>query len=230
MGAMNKCIGSTSEKIVFEQKSNYNQNQTFYTVDIDSGDRNIVYEIKDHELDRSMREAAAKLFLMKYLEKDRISEGNLNGSIADDVNSQRIKNGKYDRRLFIESHLFRPKYNPLFVVRDTLYVFDHLNGKAVVLNDDGDELQTIPISYHLKKKWDNKIYVDKADGAFYAVKLRKGVQQLIRLSFEEDGQNSSSEITKHAYPKKVMVRNGYAFYTYKPYFDANLNKLYRQRL
>lgn len=230
INAMEKCAGTTSEKVVFEKKSNYNQDQTYYTVDFESGDRKIIYEMKDEELSRSMKEATAELSLMEYREKDRVAEGNTSASLKDDVNSQRIKNANYDRMKFVSSHVLRPKYNPLFAVDDTLYVFNHQEGKAEVMNDHGDTLNTIPINYHSRKNWDKKVYVDNVDKEFYAVLIRNGVQQLIRLSFEEDGQDSSSEITKHAYPKKVMIRDGYAYYTYKPNFDANLNKLYQQKL
>ncbi|MFK7784091.1 MAG: hypothetical protein AB8B56_03185 [Crocinitomicaceae bacterium] len=240
MRAMKKCVGSTSEKIIFEKKANYNQDQTFYTVDLDSGDRKVIYEVKDTEISRSMREAAAKLYLLEYLENDRVAGKsseryeddilNTEASMKAEIDAHRIKNGMYDRATFVASHVLRSKYNPLFTLDDTIYVFNHFMGKIDVLSQAGGIIRSIPISHHLSKDWDETIHLDNVRKQFYAVHMRKGVQHLIRLGLAEDDQNSSSKITKHAYPKKVVVRNGIAYYTYKPYFDANLNKLYMQRL
>ena len=60
--------------------------------------------------------------------------------------------------------------------------------------------------------------------------MRNGAQNLIGLALTEDEQDFGVKITKHAYPEKVVVRNGFVYYAYKPNYDANLNKLYRQKL
>lgn len=238
MHAMSKCAGSTSEKIVIEKKSNYNQDQLYYTVDIDSGDRKIVYEMKDNEITRSMREAAAQLYLKDWVPRARMAEDGKGGnytrdtetSMSQELNAQRILNGMQDRATFVASHVLKPKYNPLFTVDDTLYVFNHVDGRAEILSQNGEVVRSVPITYHLNKKWDKKVYADRVEKEFYAVKLRNGVQQLIRLALRDGEQQSVSEITKHAYPKKVVVRGGYAYYTYKESFESNLNTMYRQKL
>lgn len=113
---------------------------------------------------------------------------------------------------------------------DTLYFFNHSEGEIDQLDDMGTIVSTSQIDYHQKEGWQNIVYSDKAQKKFYALRIDKGIQNLIALSFTDHEQEYSTEITQHAYPKKVIVLNGFAYYTYKPNFDANLNKLYRQRL
>lgn len=238
MRAMTKCVGSTSEKIVFEKKSNYNQDQLYYTVDIDSGDRKVVYEMNDNEISRSMREAAAQLYLLEAVPEAKMSEDGMGGgcskktemSMEQEINAYRILYGMQNQANFVASHVLKPQYNPIFSIDDTLYVFNHRDARAEVLNQHGEIVRSVPIAYHLNKEWDQKVYADRTEKEFYAVKLRNGVQQLVRLALRDGEQQSISEITKHAYPKKVVVRGGYAYYTYKPSFESNLNTMYRQKL
>lgn len=57
MDVMTNCTGSTSEKIIFKKLADYNQNQKFYTVDIDSGDKKVIYQINDSTVTRSLTDA-----------------------------------------------------------------------------------------------------------------------------------------------------------------------------
>jgi hypothetical protein len=255
MGAMQRCVGSTSEKVIFEKKENYNQDQIYYTVDLLDNDRKVIYELRDTEISRSTREAAAQLQLLDYMGDTRVKSKPLernhsgevqgrstgkgatqgqksatNAAVEQQINAHRINNAAYSRATFVASHVLQPQYNPLFTLDDSIYVFNHFESRIDVMSQEGTLARSIPITYHLGKHWNEQIYLDRVKKQFYAVIQRKGVQRLVRLAMTDDEQESSSKITKHAYPKKVIVRNGIAYYTYKPNFDANLNKLYMQKL
>lgn len=231
MNAMKKCVGSTSEKIIFENRSRFNQFQKFHTVDIDSGDRKVIYEINDSTQAKSLEDASEQLTAELRMNPGAIAESHSNGSQDKaGIAAHREMNARKDRMNFFKSHLIRPKYNPVFVVDDTLYFFNHAESRIDQMDDRGNLIYSQEIDHHTSEGWENKVHSDKGEKRFYAVKSINGVQHLTRLSLSEGEQEYTSKITKHAYPKKVIVRNGYAFYTYKPNFDANLNKLYRQKL
>ena len=205
MNAMEKCVGKTKDKIVFERCTDIDEYQTFYTMDVDSAYKKIIYEINDSTLAFSKRNE----------DKDR----------EKSVTEIRIP------RRYLLGRIQRPqKYNPLFIVDDTLYIFNHFEGRLDQLDDKGNVTKTLHINHHKKKGWKRLVYSEMMERQFYAVWMKNGAQHLIGLAFADDEQNFSSKITKHAYPEKVIVRNGYAYYTYKPNMDANLNKLYQQKL
>ncbi|MFK7784089.1 MAG: hypothetical protein AB8B56_03175 [Crocinitomicaceae bacterium] len=237
MSAIEKCVGETTDKIVLKMKSDYTDKYVFYTIDRESGDRKVIYEMEDSPLSKSMRRAAAQLYQIGYLEKDQLASDSHGGSlretynaIQDEVDSLRTEREDFSRATFGTLHAIKQKYNALFTLDDTIYVFNHYDCKIDVLDQTGTLMRSIPITYHLRRNWHEQIYVDRIRKEFYAVYMRNGVQRLIRLGLSEDSQDSSAKITKHAYPEKVVVRDGVAYYTYKPNVDANLNKLYMQKL
>lgn len=205
MEAMEKCVGGTSDKIVLEQKTLLDGFQTFYTMDIDSNYKQIIYEIND-----STRVNRAKNELIPPMEG---------------ISEVRVKK-RSRSKIFIKPQ----KYNPLFIVEDTLFVFNHYEGRMDQLDDRGNTHTSLKINHHRKRGWKKLIYSDLTRKRFYAVWMKNGAQHLIGLALNDEEQNFSAKITKHAYPEKVIIRNGYAYYTYKPNVDANLNVLYRQKL
>lgn len=205
MQAMEKCKGATEDKIIMENSARYEQNQTFYTIDRTSGYKDIIYKINDSTFQSNRSE-----------DDPEIQEG-----ISEVHVPRRYLFGKYER----PQH-----YNPLFVVEDSIYIFNHFESRMDQLDLEGDIQKSLRINHHRKKGWERLIYSDLTKRQFYAVWVKNGAQHLIGLAVSEEEQNFSTKITKHAYPEKVIVRDGYAFYTYKPNVDANLNKLYRQKL
>ncbi|MFT5780305.1 MAG: hypothetical protein ACI837_003266, partial [Crocinitomicaceae bacterium] len=136
----------------------------------------------------------------------------------------------FERDMFFEFVLSQPAYNPLFVRNDTTYIFDHLNGNVVEFSDAGSQLRLIPIDYHLDKDWAKVNHLDRERNEFYTVYERNGVQHFVKFEEEDFSVRKETKITKHAYPKKLVVHDGYVYYAHKPNYNANLNKLYRQRL
>lgn len=238
MKSMQKCVGVTSEKIVFEKNWLHDSlGEVFYTVDRESGDRKVVYAMSDSELSRQMRKKAARLNKIGALDKYHLIIGKGEQGVRkslellkEDADSLRKEREDFSAATFGYFGVRKMKYNSLFTLNDTIYVFNHYDCRLDVLNQAGEIVRTVPITYHLKKYWDDEIHLDRVKEEFYAVYMLNGVQHLLRLGITEDSQNSISKITKHAYPEKVVIRNGFAYYTYKPNVDANLNKLYMQRL
>lgn len=223
MSAMEKCAGTTSEKIIFERRTVREGYQTFYTIDIDSGYRNIIYQINDSTIAKSIRDAT----ILK--QTDDLQMGGVLRN-KDGSGSSRRAGKNQNRRGFFSRKIKQQKYNPLFVVNDTLYIFNHAEGRIDQMDDMGNLIDSRKIDYQFKKGWKNTVYSDKSRKKFYAVWMRNGAQNLIGLALTEDEQDYGVKITKHAYPEKVIVRNGFVYYAYKPNYDANLNKLYRQKL
>jgi hypothetical protein len=235
--SMEKCVGSTSEKILFVDQPDSMVREIYYLVDRETRDRKLIYEFEDSEVSRKMRRAATQLYKIGALRKEQLRssqyEDGVRGvleALLQDVDSIRRENEYFSRETFGVLHVRKFKYNGVFTLDDTIYVFNHYECKIDVFNQAGELVRTIPITYHLNREFNDRIYMDRVRKEFYAVYVKNGVQRLIRLGLTEGSQNTSAKITKHAYPEKVVIRDGVAYYTYKPNFDANLNKLYMQQL
>jgi hypothetical protein len=149
-----------------------------------------------------------------------------------EVSSETLKEARnaYDQSSFFFRHVVKPVYNPLFVKNDTTYVFDHVNDKVALLSDTGRYISEIPIDYHLNKYWEHKMLFDDKHQRFYTMEMKGGVQTYCMLSSNRFKVIRRVEIKEHAYPEKVIIYNGYAYYLYKVDLEDNLNKLFRQRL
>ena len=235
--SMEKCVGSTSEQIVFFDQPDSLPRDVYYIVDRETRDRKLIYEIQDSEVNRRIRRAAAQLQMIGALEKEQLRfshyEDGISGTLdalLQDIDSIRRENEYFSRETFGVLHVRKCSYNGVFTLDDSIYVFNHYECKMDVLNQTGDLVRSIPITYHLNREFNDRIYLDRVRKEFYAVYMKNGVQRLVRLGLTADSQNTSAKITKHAYPEKVIVRNRIAYYTYKSNVDANLNKLYMQKL
>lgn len=212
---LTKCVGTTTDKFILEKRSKDKRDQTFYTIDLDSSYREVIYEISDSTIALSRRADRR----MKREERH----------FADNGQPVELNENRYLPGFFYRDYS-PPKYNPLFVVNDTIYIFNHAEGRIDELDDSGNVISSKRINYQFRKGWEAMIHSDKTSKKFYAVWMKNGVKHLTGLGLNEDEQDFSSQITEHAYPEKVIVRNGYVYYAYKPSHDANLNKFYRQKL
>lgn len=237
---LKNCVASTSEAKIYKHVRNFNQTTEFYQTGTYDGITRDIYVIEDSSLLRSVREAREEIdrenerLRRKYNRdqvyqqaptwEDQTSTGQLR---RDQVHE--IRNHMLRRQLF-GKFVARPTYNPLFVKRDTFYVFDHVNGYRVRIDKDTSVIDKMPLSHHTTKKWKGEMHLDNARGRFYSVEERNGAQIFGLLSRDSKRVIRRTKITRHAYPRKVIVYQGYAYYTYREYFDDNLNKLFRQKL
>ena len=233
------CVGSNDLGLIFKSVKNHQQTTDFYQIEYVSRFTQDVYVIEDSSLIRSARETTEEL---------RKEEARLRRKYSRDVNQRaptwedRTQEGhpqidrsteikRYmDRRQFYGHFAIRPYYNPLFVRDDTTFIFDHVNGEMVRLNRNREVLWKDSINYHNESRWKGEMQLDQKRDIFYSVEERHGAQIYGRLSTKSGNIIRKTKITRHAYPEKVIVYNGYAYYAYRQSFEDNLDKLFRQKL
>jgi hypothetical protein len=75
-----------------------------------------------------------------------------------------------DWERFVQLTWYHTKDNHLNVIDDTLYYFDHFNGKIQQYNENMNLLHECEIVYQKEENfWRYKIYKDKAFGKFYTI-------------------------------------------------------------
>lgn len=216
------CTGKSGRDVYMESDADFGHTKIFYTLNEASTQPNVIYEIQDSVAAKDAHTENMEINANTYLEKRRTDEITINELGETKDHAERI--------FFFQQVLTQTDYNPMFVQHDTSYIFDHTNGYAVQLGQSGDVQNKTEITYHQDKDWTTKNLQDVHRKTFYAVFEEKGIQYLYELSPDDFQLGRKIEITEHSYPKKLIIYDGYVYYTYKENYGANLNKLYRQRL
>lgn len=215
------CAGKTEESVLLSHLSNYNKTLSYYHVAQPNQERSLLYRIEDSIAVEDIHNERQIIRMEGHDHEHRMQEISLKQLLA--------MRDKQERKDYFTVVLANPEYHPLFVQSDTTYIFDHLNNQVARFSSNGDTLYAQPIDYHQQASWEKKIHRDPSRGKFYTVASKNGIHHLQRLSSSFKIERESA-ITKHTHPKKVMIYNGFAYYTYRPNRDAHLNKLYRQKL
>jgi hypothetical protein len=127
---------------------------------------------------------------------------------------------------------FKPVYAPLFVVGDTLLVFDHANGALRKYDRHFKEAGRTRLPYLDKvqgRDWAGRILQDRATQKLYAIFARNGFQW-IRCVDAGTGTMGDRQRITYKYPERVQVYNDAVYYVYRPYESLQKRSIYRERL
>lgn len=135
-------------------------------------------------------------------------------------------------RGFSSNVWFKPLYAPLFVVGDTLLVFDHARKQVRKFSRDFREVGSVPILYQAKGKerlWTGRLSQDRATGQVYA-HFRKNGSIWLRVIDPVSGLLGPRRQLQHEYPERVQAQGGWAYYIWRPYGSLQKRSIYRERL
>ncbi|MBS1581069.1 MAG: hypothetical protein JST66_02605 [Bacteroidetes bacterium] len=127
---------------------------------------------------------------------------------------------------------FKPIYAPLFVVGDTLLVFDHARGRLRKFTRGFTAAGDAPLGYLVKgerRDWAERIVQDRETQALYAQYARYGATWLRRVDPRTGALGDRFRITSE-YPERVQVHGGYVYYIARPYASLQKRTIYRERL
>lgn len=183
-----------------------------------------IHEVVDEEL--------AELYHFEYYylsNKDRVYAMKMEA--ATGVSRFKIAN---EISGFTHSLYYRPLYAPLYKDEDTILVFDHYKNKIFkYIENDSLPKRVVDIDYHLVKNWrtwENQLIQDENNPRyFYAVFMIKNKYFLKKID-GRDGQIKEVFSLDHQYVEDIRVKNGYAYYLYRPFESIQKKFLYRQFL
>ena len=124
---------------------------------------------------------------------------------------------------------YKPPYAPLFVVRDTLCVFDHYKERIRRFLPDHTEVGAVPIGYHRERYWKTRLVQDRSSGAVYAL-FARNLRTWLREVDTRTGQLGPQRTLDDPFPEEVQVHGGHAYFIYRPYGSLQHRTLYRQRI
>jgi hypothetical protein len=132
---------------------------------------------------------------------------------------------------FSNGFLYETVYAPLFVINDTINIFDHSESKIWKFVDDTVEVGAIPFNYHNPKKkssWKRKLIMDEVTGVVYGVFLKNGYYYLKEIS-PVNGKIVEERKLTFQYVSKLKIKDGFIYYTYKPSRTLLKKYLYKER-
>jgi len=182
--------------------TNHNQKIVYTKLDTNSFvPRKII--VHDREGDNNAESWWRKSY---YAHKTNVQGvGDINTAQLYDVRTMREATGVY------RSLVSEPEYAPLFTTDDFIYVFDHTNGHIIKCDEDLKIQQKIAISYQTELKWNDKIHVDMDTKEVYIEFLRRGLKELHKIDLETGKITDKFVLVKQTFPKKIRIKNGYAY-------------------
>jgi hypothetical protein len=146
---------------------------------------------------------------------------------------------KMDKRIvasllsgFTHSMFYEPLFAPLYIIKDTICVFDHYKDKLYHLNKNGQKIDSTSINYnHPKnwKEWKNIMLKDDIENTIYAVYEKNGHKYVKQISTKTGKECGKYSLQFHS-ADKLKIHDGYAYYIYRPFESTQEKFFYRERI
>ena len=131
---------------------------------------------------------------------------------------------------FTQSLYYKTLYAPLFVVSDTVVVFDHHNDYLFRYDAQDKLIDSIPIAYHKTKntnQWEKPLIRDPKTGKIYAVFLR-GAHFYLKEIIPTTGEVVQVRKLYYRFVDNIRVYDGKVYYVYRPFESSQRKFLYSE--
>lgn len=131
-----------------------------------------------------------------------------------------------------KSIFYTPLYAPLFIVQDTIFIFDHYNDAILKYDKNHRLFDSIPIDYNHPKnwrEWKHEIIVDKETGNKYALYQKNGFYSLKHID-SNSGKIIASFKLYSQNAEKIKIKNNYVYYVYSPFESLQEQFIYKERI
>ncbi|MDP5042183.1 MAG: hypothetical protein NWQ03_02055 [Crocinitomicaceae bacterium] len=133
---------------------------------------------------------------------------------------------------FTQSLYYEPVYAPLFLVHDTIYIFDYPKDMLRVFLSDGTAVRSTPIFHHYQARqtgFQRNLQQDRQTGKIYAVFEQEG-HFYVGLIDLQTGLITQKVKLAFRYVEKVRVHNNEVYFIYRPFESTQKKFLYKQKL
>jgi hypothetical protein len=133
---------------------------------------------------------------------------------------------------FTQSLYYEPVYAPLFLVHDTIYIFDYPKDMLRIFLSDGTAVRSTPIFHHYQARqtgFQRNLQQDRQTGKIYAVFEQEG-HFYVGLIDLQTGLITQKVKLAFRYVEKVRVHNNEVYFIYRPFESTQKKFLYKQKL
>ncbi len=128
------------------------------------------------------------------------------------------------------SIFYTPLYAPLFVINDTVCVFDHYNDAILTYNTRHERLDSVSIDYNHPKnwrEWKHEVIVDKLNHKAYALYQKNGFYYLKHIDMKTGKIIGTFKLTNQ-YVEKIKIKDDYVYYIYRPFESLQEQFVYKE--
>ncbi len=133
---------------------------------------------------------------------------------------------------FTKSMFYQPLYAPMFIIKDTICVFNHHSNYIYHYSNKNKLIDSVEIKYHHPKNWKTwkkQLYFDEAECKVYALYKNGPNVQLKRINYL-NGKVEGSYKFLNPSATQIKIKDGYAYYIYRPFESTQEKFLYRESL
>lgn len=131
---------------------------------------------------------------------------------------------------FTRSKFYEPLYAPLFVLKDTVCLFNHYNDRIFHFDKENVLIDSVTINYHHPKNWHTwkkQLFVDDSENKVYAL-FKNGANVSLKFIDHHTGKIKGVHKFVNITADKIKIKDGYAYYTYRPFESTQEKFLYRE--
>lgn len=131
---------------------------------------------------------------------------------------------------FTKSLFYEPPFAPLYIINDTISVFDHYKDYLFHLNNKGQFIDSVKISYNHPKNWQewkHQMLKDDKENKIYAVYAKSGRKYIKEICYRTGKELGKYHLQFHS-ADKLKIRDGYAYYIYRPFESTQEKYFYRE--
>lgn len=133
---------------------------------------------------------------------------------------------------FTQSMYYDALYAPLFVLKDTICIFNHYNDQLYHYNLNNTLIDSVKINYHHPKnwrEWKHQLFVDEPENKVYAFYSKNGHHYLKQIDHRSGKEIFTYKLKQHS-AEKIKIKDGYVYYVYRPFGSTQERFLYRERI
>lgn len=134
------------------------------------------------------------------------------------ASSIRIRQGQYEVA-FIE-----PVYAPIYAVDNRFYLFAFIDNEILVFDEQGEELEHHPLTFHENRKWNGKMVpdrhwkqnmlVDAIRKQFYTFFVYDGVYTLKRIDLQTGAATPIMDLSGYPFADNLRIHDGVLYFIY----------------
>lgn len=216
------CALTVSNKMIYRYTGSMGQSVDYVMIDTLSHHVRRLYTAKGRKYQRAYQEFQKEVELaMRDAEK----------RVGDNSADRQLELYEMNEKLnYYRSLLTRPVYAPVFMLRDSIVIFDHANDSAVVFHRSGRPVRSFPIIYQHHKKWDTELIMNEEGTRIFARYDYSGMARLVEIDPTTGETVREIPLEKHIYPEKIQVKGNFIYYIFHHFIDYSVNYVYKQRI
>ncbi len=114
---------------------------------------------------------------------------------------------------FAEMVYYKPAFQTLKLLNDSIYYFNHLKSRIDIYVEDLALADTIHIDYQNRKNWKPVIIIDRVKNKAYTIFTIGAKFSLAEINLRNGSVKEVHKIEK-LFPSKIRVNNGYLYFLY----------------